>query len=375
MATLGNPHAGQLAATFQAIEIQKLVTGEMENVAAAREVLNDARHHAHLVSQLVRNPHCRFAHEPSWEITSTPDLPLGAALELAGGSAADSRLAVPDSAFLSQRVCPDCDLVEAVWRLREGLGRASLPCPRCQAARPPRGFDLQTELSQQALPAPLLERPLSERGLRAGEIFAVEAPGSLPRYFELLGPRPAQPGPQSEPGRDIVLAGLGNIGSFGVPALARIPGLGRVTLCDFDRYEEGNQFGQDFAPWAVGHNKAEAQAMRLRGLHPGLDVRAFPGRAEDLPLGRLRGAITVSCLDSRAARLRLAARAWRVGSPFVDAAVEGGESLLVRTSVILPSDDGPCFECAMSPEDYANLEQVFPCATPEHPAAAAARAD
>jgi molybdopterin/thiamine biosynthesis adenylyltransferase len=70
----------------------------------------------------------------------------------------------------------------------------------------------------------------------------------------------------------------------------------------------------------------------------------------------------VSCLDSRAARLRLAARAWRAGSPFVDAAVGGGASLLARTTVYVPEEGAPCFECAFDETDYAALEQVEPCA-------------
>jgi hypothetical protein len=243
-----------------------------------------------------------------------------------------------------------------------------------------RGFDLVDALAADDLPADLLDRALSERGLRAGEVFAVRADGDPradaqpPRYFALDARDPDAAKPPAESGATVVVAGLGNIGSFLAPQLARMPGVGRVVLCDPDAYEAHQVAGQDIAPGAAGRNKAEVQAERLRAIRPGLRVDAFPARAEELPLGVHWRAVTASCLDSRAARLRLAARAWRVGSPLVDAAVGGGASLLARTSVYLPEEDAPCFECALDASDYAALEEIHPCrelaAAASRPAAA-----
>jgi molybdopterin/thiamine biosynthesis adenylyltransferase len=162
-------------------------------------------------------------------------------------------------------------------------------------------------------------------------------------------------------GVSLVVAGLGNIGSFLAPHLARMEGVSCIVLCDPDAYEPGQQIGQDIPADAVGRNKAEVQAARLRAIRPELHVESFAAPIEDLPLGRLHRAIAVSCLDSRTARLHLASRAWRVSSPFVDAAVGGGSSLLVRTNVYVPSASAACFECSFEPSDYAALEQVFPC--------------
>ncbi len=366
MPTNGNALAGSLAASLQAVEIAKLVAGDREHAAAGREVLFEARSHALVSSRLVRNPRCRFDHA-SWRIEASGDRTLRDALAL-GGS--DAELFVPDSAFVSRLACEACRLEGAPWRLRESLGARERRCPRCGAERPVSGFDLVERIAPGAVPPELLDRPLFERGLRAGEVFGVGGANGSARYFA-LGPgcdrctAPAAPRESAT----VVVAGLGNIGSYLAPLVARIPAVGRVVLCDPDRYEPHQLDGQDIDARAVGRGKAEVQAERLCAIRPALRVEIFIAPVERLPQGRLVGAVVASCLDTRVARLRLAARAWRVGSPFVDAAVGGGASLLARTTVYLPEAGAACFECAFDHVDYAALEQAHPCA-----AAAAAAA-
>lgn len=362
MPTNGNALAGSLAASLQAIEIGKLVAGEREDVAAGREVLLDARAHALVASRLVRNPACRFGHE-RWTLEASGDRSLRDALAQGGGACSAPEIFVPDSAFVSRLVCERCALEEPLWRLRESLDARARRCPRCGADRPVRGFDLVERIGAADLPRELLERPLSERGLRAGEVFGVGGAGGAARHFALGSGRDLpSSSPPARGGATVVVAGLGNIGSFLAPLLARIPGVESLLLCDPDVYEPSQLAGQDIDARAVGRGKAQAQAERLRAIRPALRVEAFAAPVEELPQGRLLGALVASCLDSRAARLRLAARAWRVGSPFVDAAVGGGASLLARTTVYLPEDGAACVECAFSASDYAALEQVHPCA-------------
>ena len=351
MPTHGNALAGSLAASLQAIEVGKLLAGERDSLAAGREVLFDAQSHSLVVSRLARHPDCRFSHE-RWSVDSLSGLTLRDALATGGAA---SRLFVPDSAFVSKLVCATCDCVEEIWRLRESVDERLLRCPRCGAHRSVRGFDLVERISADCVPAPLLDRPLEERGLRTGEVFGVEGAAGVARYFALGLDAKA-------PAGTLVVAGLGNIGSFLAPLAARQPAVTRMILCDPDVYEAHQLAGQDIEAAAAGRGKAEVQAERLRRIRPALRVEAFTAPVEQLPLGRLLGAIAVSCLDSRAARLRLAARAWRVGSPFVDAAVGGGPSLLARTSVVLPEADAACFECSFDDSDYAALDQTLPCA-------------
>ena len=66
-------------------------------------------------------------------------------------------------------------------------------------------------------------------------------------------------------GRHVVVVGAGgNIGSHLAPHLVRLPGVGRVTLVDRDRYERGNLPFQDMEAGDVGRPKAEVQAERGR---------------------------------------------------------------------------------------------------------------
>lgn len=352
MSTQGIALAGSLAATLQAAEVYKLVAGEREHSIAGSEVLFDARHQVHLVSRLTANPTCRFSHE-RWSLCDVDDLTLEAAFQLVPGPLAHKSLFVPDHAFASRLGCLDCVREEQLLHLRESLDVFSLACPGCGQPREIRGIDLVDRLLGAQLAASELQLSLTQLGLRRGEVFGVEGEGGEAAYFVL--------GAAKESGVSIVVAGLGNIGSFIAPHLARIAEIDHVVLCDPDHYEVGQPLGQDLPEDAVGRGKAEVQAERMRAIRPDMSVEAFATSVEALPLGVLRDSIVVSCLDTRVARLRLAARAWRVGSPFVDAAVGGGSSLLVRTNVYLPDSGAACFECAFEPSDYAQLEQIFPC--------------
>ena len=360
MSTNGNALAGCLGASLQAIEVAKLISGNRAGSAVGSELLFDAASHAFVASRLESNPDCRFAHE-RWEIaTAGEGLTLRDALSPGGAGA---RIFVPGSAFVSKLVCSACVRAEESWRLRESLDEGSLRCPSCDGLRSVCGFDLVERVAATWVPPALLDRRLEALGLRAGEVFGIAAEQGATRYLVLGTGTAAELRAAAEPfGATVVVAGLGNIGSFLAPLLARLPGVARLLLCDPDFYDENQVVGQDIEASAAGRGKAAIQAERLRRIRPELRVEAFASPVEQLPLGRLIGAIVVSCLDSRAARLRLAARAWNVGSPFVDAAVGGGASLLTRTSVYRPDPGAACFECSFDERDYAALEQVLPCA-------------
>lgn len=168
---------------------------------------------------------------------------------------------------------------------------------------------------------------------------------------------PARPVPR------LCLVGLGNIGSQFVDHVARLPGLAHVLLVDRDVYEAANLSAQAITARDIGRPKAEVQARRLRQLNPQLQIEAFVGDLQSLPLGRWRGALVAGCLDSLHARQVLGERAWRVGSAFLDAGVHP-ESGLARVTCFLPGPDRPCFACGLDARDYAALGAVYPCAGP-----------
>lgn len=158
-----------------------------------------------------------------------------------------------------------------------------------------------------------------------------------------------------------VVGAGGNIGSHLTPHLARMPGVGRVTLVDFDVYEEKNLVAQDILPADVGRPKAVVQARRMRAIRPGLDVRPIAQHVERVPRGLLRSDVIIASVDSRIARQSINEIAWRLGCPWIDSGVLGGSELLARVNVYIPGVDSPCLECAWDQNDYAQLEIRHPC--------------
>jgi adenylyltransferase/sulfurtransferase len=145
-----------------------------------------------------------------------------------------------------------------------------------------------------------------------------------------------------------------------------MPGLDRLTLVDRDVYEAANLSSQDITPRDVGRKKAVVQARRAHRINPALELVAVSTPVENVPLGRLRADVILACLDGRSARQHVNEAAWRLGVPWIDAGVHGG-SLLARVDVYRPGWDAACLECIWDEQDYAALEQTYPCA----PAAAA----
>jgi molybdopterin/thiamine biosynthesis adenylyltransferase len=159
----------------------------------------------------------------------------------------------------------------------------------------------------------------------------------------------------------VIVVGAGAIGSHLLPHLARSPRVSRITVIDRDRYDAGNLRSQAIDARHVGSPKAAIQARRLRRVSPGLDVAGLHAAVEDVPLGALRAAVIVACLDSRAARIAVNQAAWRIGVPWVDAGVDAG-GLLARVRVFVPGAEAACYECAFDRAQYAAVEQAYPCA-------------
>lgn len=159
--------------------------------------------------------------------------------------------------------------------------------------------------------------------------------------------------------RKLVLIGVGNIGSFAAPLLARIDGLEEIVLVDGDVYEEKNLISQGIEPSDVGTFKAIAQAVKLRRLFPALKVTAFARRVEDVPLGLLRADLIVAGLDSKVARQRVNEIAWRLNVPWLDSGVHA-DGCLTRLTLFVPGETA-CWECGLSQRDYMNLEVPYAC--------------
>jgi|CZKF01.1.fsa_nt_gi molybdopterin/thiamine biosynthesis adenylyltransferase len=143
----------------------------------------------------------------------------------------------------------------------------------------------------------------------------------------------------------ITLVGTGNTGTHTSPHLARMTQVKRIILVDPDVYEESNVAVQNIDRQDIGKPKVAAQADKLRRINPLLDVTPLQERIQDVPLGKLRSDLLVSCLDSRAARQYANQVAVRLNMQWIDCGILGSQNL-VRVNSYAAGNDASCLECS-----------------------------
>ncbi len=162
-------------------------------------------------------------------------------------------------------------------------------------------------------------------------------------------------------GACVIVVGVGAVGSEAARLLAQA-GVGRLLLCDPDTVEPSNlSRGALYGPGDLGRPKAEAAAEALRSRDPaarvGVRVADFRG---GVGLAELRSAdLVLSCLDSVADRIALAARCNLVRAGLLDAGTHpwGGE---VRHY----PPGGACYACGVDPAERSHTTWHVACADP-----------
>ena len=161
----------------------------------------------------------------------------------------------------------------------------------------------------------------------------------------------------------VILVGVGALGNAVAQCLA-LAGVGTLVLCDPDWIERSNLSRMPlFRERDIGRLKVEAAAAALVELAPTVVVQCQPQRLETgIGLGELRdAALTLGCLDSRAARLELAGRCGLVRAPWID----GGTGSWSGEIRVYLDPDGPCYGCGQEPAARAFAD------VPQHCGAAA----
>jgi molybdopterin/thiamine biosynthesis adenylyltransferase len=158
----------------------------------------------------------------------------------------------------------------------------------------------------------------------------------------------------------VLVVGAGALGNELVKNLALL-GVGRILVVDQDVVENSNLARcVFFRPEDEGRAKAHVLAERAADLNPDTeiipvlgDVRMTVGLAVfaevDLVLGGL---------DNREARLFVNQACWKVGTPWIDGAIEG---LMGVVRVFVPPD-GACYECTLSERDHELMAARRTCA-------------
>lgn len=129
----------------------------------------------------------------------------------------------------------------------------------------------------------------------------------------------------------VLVAGCGGLGGHVAELLART-GIGSLTLCDPDRFEESNLNRQHFCTEkTLGRLKAEVcrDAVLDMASHVDVTVHAEALDEQTLP-GLLAGAdIVMDCLDSLARKKMLEMAAMKAGIPCIHGAVAQNEGLIL----------------------------------------------
>jgi hypothetical protein len=168
---------GALAASLQAIECRKILSGQSDRAAVSKQVLVDAAYHKHYVTAFRRNPNCRFSGHQVWDIRrldcSVKDLTLAQALGLVRAEAGiNGALRIEGKPFVTRLRCSDCEATRTVLRLKCSLRSSHIKC-RCGRAMISTGFDALEQLRADGVPPGALSRSLRSLGLRPGEVFSV----------------------------------------------------------------------------------------------------------------------------------------------------------------------------------------------------------
>lgn len=164
----------------------------------------------------------------------------------------------------------------------------------------------------------------------------------------------------------VAVIGCGGLGGHAATLLARV-GIGALTLCDPDAFDESNLNRQLLCTEnTLGRNKARAahDAVSAMASHARITVHPVAARPDNLPEILSGADIAMDCLDSLEARRHLAAAADAANIPMVYATVAGNEGF---TMLVRPGDGSVRHLCAAGDADAkTNAETMLgvPTITP-----------
>ena len=157
----------------------------------------------------------------------------------------------------------------------------------------------------------------------------------------------------------VLVVGAGALGNEVLKNLALL-GTGHVYIIDYDTIESTNLTRSVlYRAGDTGKPKCERAAASVRGLNPDVRVRAVNGNVlTDLGLGVFAEVdVVIGCLDNREARLWINRQCWKVGTPWVDGAIQEISGV---TKVFVPPDSA-CYECGMTERDYQLINLKYSC--------------
>ena len=180
----------------------------------------------------------------------------------------------------------------------------------------------------------------------------------------------------------VLVVGAGALGNEILKNLALL-GVGNVLVVDLDTVENSNLSRSVlYRASDNGTPKAVAAARAARDIYPDLRTHALVANAVyDLGMGAYRWAdVVMGGLDNREARLAINRACYKVGTPWIDGAIEqiqGTARVFAPNADRRSADrrsagtgtgdtgnrrsDGPCYECTMSETDWRLLAMRRSC--------------
>lgn len=158
----------------------------------------------------------------------------------------------------------------------------------------------------------------------------------------------------------ILVVGAGALGNELLKNLALL-GIGSVLVADMDLVENSNLSRCVlFRERDEGQLKADVAAAAMRELNPEVTVASVPGDVRvDVGLGLFAAAdLVLGGLDNREARLHINQSCWKVGTPWIDGAIEG----LMGTMRVFVPPASACYECTMTERDHELMSFRRSCA-------------
>lgn len=156
-------------------------------------------------------------------------------------------------------------------------------------------------------------------------------------------------------------AGIVGLGGLGSPAALYLAyaGIGRIRLIDRDRVDLSNLNRQTLhTPSDIGRPKVQSAKDKLLKSNPQVHIEPMEGELNTKNAHNLLGGLDVvlDCLDNLPSRLLINEACFRLGTPFVHAAIHGFDG---EISVFSPGETA-CYACYLGARRPPHSLTPFP---------------
>ncbi len=158
----------------------------------------------------------------------------------------------------------------------------------------------------------------------------------------------------------VLVVGAGALGNEILKNLALV-GIGKILVLDIDEIENSNLSRSVlFRSTDEGKSKAKTAAEMVKEINPDCSIQWLDTNVVyNLGLGVFKWAdLVIGGLDNREARLAINQSCWKVGTPWVDGAIE----VFFGVARVFVPPDSACYECTMNDMDYKLLNMRRSCA-------------